>query len=66
MLVKLNKNIYSRAAVEEAVGAFKKIAGLKVGQNARYFLVEAKNIQPDLKDIFFDEFCNFVLSADRK
>jgi len=66
MQAQLNKKIYSQAAVEEAVKAFNGLADLKRGQNARYFLVEIKKIEADFKDVFLDEFYNFVLSSMRK
>lgn len=61
--IKLNKKIYSCEAVGGTVKAFKKFAGLKIEENAQYFLIEAKNVAPGLENIFLDEFCNFALSA---
>jgi len=41
---------------------YSHLADFKIGQKKNYFLVKITKIKPELKDIFQDEFSNYVLS----
>lgn len=66
MIIRLNKKIYGSSAVRQARRAFSHLARIKLKEDGKYFLVEAKNIDSDVKAIFCDEFCNFALGSIKK
>jgi isocitrate lyase len=62
MLISFNKKIYSKQAVQKAIKDYADLADFLFAQNKKYFLVKTKNIQPRIKNVFPDEFSNYVLS----
>ncbi len=60
-----NKKIYYKWAIEKAAKDYANLADFSFGQNKNYFLIKARNIQPSIKDIFPDEFSNYVLSLTK-
>lgn len=61
-LLSFNKKIYSEQAVQKAIKAYADLADFSFAQNKKYFSVKAKNIRSGVKDVFPDEFSNYVLS----
>ncbi len=66
MLLRFNKKIYPKLAIKKAVKDYRDLANFKVEQNKNYFLVKIRKIKPELKDVFQDEFSNYVLSLMKK
>ena len=62
MMINFNKKIYSLKSIKKAIKDYSHLADFKIGQKKNYFLVKITKIKPELKDIFQDEFSNYVLS----
>lgn len=60
--IKLNKQIYSLKAIQQAIEAYKHLAKFSLHQDARYYNVAIHNIEADFKAILKDEFTNYVLA----
>ena len=65
-LLSFNKKIYSEQAVQKAIKDYADLADFSFAQNKKYFLVKAKNIRPEIKNVFPDEFSNYILSLMKK
>lgn len=61
MVIKFDKKIYKLKAVKLAIRDYKELADFVLKTKGDYFEVELKNIDPDVKNIIQDEFCNYVL-----
>jgi ribosomal protein L18E len=66
MIVRFNKKIYSREAIQKAMSQWRKMANFELKENKNYFLVKISKVKPNLKEGFSDEFSNFALSLMKK
>jgi len=66
MKLQFNKKIYLTSTVKKAIKDYSHLADFALGQDKNYFLVEAANIRPELKNVFEDEFYNYTLSLTKK
>jgi len=64
-ILSFNKKIYSKQAVQKAIKDYADLADFLFAQNKKYLLVKVKNIRPELKKTFPDEFSNYILSLPR-
>jgi len=62
MIIRFSKEFYTLKAVEKAIKDYNGLAVLEIKNNKDSIEVRANNINSDIKDIFEDEFCNYVLS----
>jgi len=65
MILKLNKEIYPKKAVQKAVGFYKKVVNLKLKEGRGYFLISG-NIEKNNEELVKNEFLNFVLGIIRQ
>lgn len=65
MILKLNKEIYPKKAVQKAVSFYKKVANFKLKEGRSYFLVSG-NIEKNNEGLVKNEFLNFVLGIIRQ
>lgn len=66
MIARFNKKIYSEQTVKKAIKDYARLAKFTSSRNKNYFLVKVKDIQPEIKKFFQDEFSNYVLSLMSK
>lgn len=64
MILKLNKDIYPKKAIQKAVRFYKKIVSFQLKEEGNYFLVTGK-IEKDNEELVRNEFLNFVLGIIR-
>lgn len=64
--IRFSKKIYTKKAIEKSIEAFSHLARFRVSPSADHFVVSADAIDEDVKDIFKDEFCDFVLAELKK
>lgn len=62
MIIRFNKEIYSEQAIKKAIKDYAHLANFTFNRNKNYSLVKVKDIQPEIKKSFQDEFSNYVLS----
>ena len=68
MILRFNKLIYSRPALEKAQKAYKKLANFSLKENKDYFILELKGLVEN-EELIEKEFKNYVLgevSANEK
>lgn len=65
MIIRFSKELYTLKAVEKAIKDYNSLAILEIKNNKDSIEVRANDINSDIKDIFEDEFCNYVLSEVR-
>lgn len=58
--------IYKEKDIYHAVTAYSHLADFCVDKHKNQIILKAKNIKMKLKDGFFDEFSNFLLSCSMK
>ena len=66
MIIGFDKKFYTLEAVKNAAKAYEELADFKVKTDKNKIMVEANDIDKDVKDIFKDEFCNYVLSETKR
>jgi len=66
MKINFNKKIYPLKSIKKAIKDYSYLADFEINQNKNYFLVKITKTKPELKDIFQDEFSNYVLSLMKK
>ena len=66
MIIDFDKKFYVLKAIENAAKAYKDLADFKVKTDKNKIIVEANNIDKDIKNVFKDEFCNYVLSETKR
>ncbi len=66
MQINFNKKIYSQQAVKKSIKEYEHLADFILNQSEHYFLIKIKNIRPEFKKNFQDEFSNYVLSLINK
>lgn len=64
--IRFSKNIYTKKAIENSIEAFCHLARFHVSMDTKYVIVSVDAIDSDVKDIFKDEFCDFVLAELKK
>ena len=64
MILKLNKDIYPKKAIQKAIRFYKKIVSFQLKEEGNYFLVTGK-IEKDNEELVRNEFLNFVLGIIR-
>lgn len=64
--IRLSKKIYTKKAIESSIAAFSHLARFRIATSADHFIVSADAIDEDVKDVFKDEFCDFVLAELKK
>lgn len=64
--INFNKKIYTKKAIEKSIEAFSHLARFRVSPSAGHFVVSADAVDEDVKDVFKDEFCDFVLAELKK
>lgn len=66
MIIGFDKKFYTLKAIQNAAKAYEDLADLKVKADKSKITVEANNIDKDIKNVFKDEFCNYVLSETKR
>lgn len=66
MIIKFNNKIYSKLTIKRAIKDYSHLAEFELRQSKDYFLVKITNATTELKDVFQDEFSNYVLSLQKK
>jgi hypothetical protein len=62
MMISFSKKFYNLTAIENSIRAYAGLAAFNVEKNKRNFVTKVSNIDKEVKNIFRDEFCNYVLS----
>jgi len=62
MIISFDKRYYNLPAIEAAIKAYQGLAIFNLKKDKSHILVEADKVDEEIKDVFEDEFCNFVLS----
>jgi len=65
MILKLNKEIYPKKAVQKAVSFYKKVIIFRLKEEKGYFSVSG-NIEKNNEELVKNEFLNFVLGIIRQ
>lgn len=61
MTIKFDKRIYSSRPIKAAISAYKGLADFNISSGKKYFEVDLKNVDEELKGVILDEFGNYVL-----
>ena len=64
--LKFNSQIYSEDALKKAVCDYAQIADINIKKSRGYYLVNIKNIKPEIRSAIKDEFANYVLGLTKK
>lgn len=64
--IRFSKKIYTKKAIENSIEAFCHLARFRVSMDTKHFIVSVDAIDSDVKDVFKDEFCDFVLAELKK
>lgn len=64
--IRFSKKIYTKKAIENSIGAFCHLARFRISADTNHFIVSVDAIDKDVKDVFKDEFCDFVLAELKK
>ena len=64
--IHFNRKIYTKKAIDNSIKAFSHLARFRVAKYGGYFVVSADAIDADVKSVFKDEFCDFVLEELKK
>lgn len=66
MIIRFSKNFYNLEAIKNTIKAYEGLATFCVGTKKDSIELEAINVDEDIKSVFEDEFCNYVLSEMKK
>ena len=66
MTIFFDKKFYDLKAIENAIKAYQGLAVFRIKKDKNRIKVDAGNIDKDVRNIFRDEFCNYVLSEMKK
>ena len=66
MIISFDKRFYSLKAVKNSIKAYQGLAVFKIKKGTNKINLKVGNIDKDIKNIFKDEFCNYVLSEIKK
>ena len=66
MVIVFSKDFYQIDAVEKAVDAYQALAVFDVEETVNQIKVEIKEIDKDVRQVFKEEFCNYVLAETKK
>jgi hypothetical protein len=61
-MISFSKKFYNLTAIENSIRAYVGLATFNIEKNKRNIVVKVTNINEEVKNIFRDEFCNYVLS----
>jgi len=64
--IDFDKKFYDRLAIKNTIQAYEGLAKFNLKINKKSFKLEAADTDKDIKDVFEDEFCNYVLSETKK
>lgn len=64
--IRFSGRIYTKKAIDTSIAAFSHLARFHVVMHNGYFVVSADAIDADVKSVFKDEFCDFVLAELKK
>ncbi|MFA6193337.1 MAG: HxsD-like protein [Parcubacteria group bacterium] len=64
-MVKLNRKIYVREAIEQAIKDYKGLAGFRLSEKGKYYLISIKPKENGTQDVIEREFCNYILSLEK-
>jgi len=62
-IIKFNKKIYNKKAIERAITEFEKLASFSINELNDYFEVRIDKIDQEVQNILKDEFANYVLGV---
>jgi len=65
MEIRFNKNLYHLPALKKAIEDYRDFAKFVIENNKDYFVVKIDNISQEVRAVFQDEFCNYVLGLMR-
>lgn len=60
-VIKLNKKLYKHYIIKKTIKLFGDAGDFSLQKSDDYFLVKIKNINPQVKNIIKDEFCNYLI-----
>ncbi|HYD46795.1 MAG TPA: HxsD-like protein [Terriglobales bacterium] len=60
--VRFHRDLYQRAAIEEAAALFAEFARFGVGRDGEHFVVTVNGIDAEVEGDVVAEFCNFALA----
>jgi len=63
MQTRLNRRLYTKTGINEAVKAFQHLAKIEVGSEDDYHVVTFANVDEEFQDAIIDEFNNYSLHA---
>ena len=66
IIIGFEKKLYDLRAIENTIKAYQGLADFNLETKKGIFEVEATAVDKDIKDVFKDEFCNYVLSETKK
>ncbi len=66
MIISFDAKFYDLQAMRSTIQAYQGLADFKLKIKKKIFEVEASDIDTDVRDVFEDEFCNYVLSETKK
>lgn len=61
MVIRFNKKLYKLKAIKSAIKTYRQLADFSLKAKGKYFEVSIENIDPEVKPVIRDEFCNYVL-----
>ncbi len=61
IVVRLHKRLYRRAAIDAAVEAFSELCKATVRRDEPYWVVELREVDPDVADVIGPELANWAL-----
>lgn len=65
--LRFNAQVYKKKAIQDAISAYAHLAKFKVSKITKdYIKVKIENIDSKVKDIFVDEFSNYVLGMTKR
>jgi hypothetical protein len=64
--IRFNIKFYKRRAIQKAILAYAHLAKFKVNDRRDYIEVKIENIGAGVKNIFVNEFSNYVLGTTKK
>lgn len=62
--IKLDRSIYSLSAIKKGINDYHGLASFSLEQKKDYFQVTARDVAQELRPLFKQEFCNYVLSLE--
>jgi len=66
MEIKANKKIYNKKGVEKTIEAYEHLGRIGLSEDKNYFIIRIENVNEEIKKVFKDEFCNYLLFESSK